>query len=258
MEMPRPDASKDDALAFVADVAAGMLDDAALQAKYELKAGELKTLRASKTIKQAIKAERTKHRQPRPAQAQSATAKRMDNIVPFGGGQIILGGVSIELTSDIGRQFVVCCTRAAEGLVEDQEIMEVYEISAADWQNIAKNAALGRAIRAERDRRVRTGQAAKEAAAKHFVRAPNILGAIMDSEQQNTRHRIEAIKELRQTATPESPNNQAQSDRFVIHIDLSGGSGDNAEILHFDKAIKIDVNDTVPAESLVAPGRFDE
>ena len=81
---------------------------------------------------------------------------------------IVLGGVPVELASDIGRQFVVDCTRAGEGLISDRELAEIYEISPADWQNIAKDAALGRAIRAERDRRVRSGVAAREAAAKTF------------------------------------------------------------------------------------------
>ena len=85
---------------------------------------------------------------------------------------IVLGGVSVELTSDIGRQFVVDCTRAGEGLISDRELAEIYEISPADWQNIAKDAALGRAIRAERDRRVRNGTAAREAASQAFCQSP--------------------------------------------------------------------------------------
>ena len=90
---------------------------------------------------------------------------------------ITLRGTQVELNSNVGRQFVVDCTRAAEGLITDKELVEIYEISPADWQNIAKDAALGRAIRAERDRRVLNGTAAREAASRHFVRAPNILGA---------------------------------------------------------------------------------
>src|SRR5512132_625639 len=102
---------------------------------------------------------------------------------------VILSGVEVELSSGIGRQFVVDCTRAGEGLISDRELAEIYEISPADWQNIAKDAALGRAIRAERDRRVRTGIAAREIASKHFVRAPNVLATIMDNEQSNPRHK---------------------------------------------------------------------
>jgi len=164
---------------------------------------------------------------------------------------VVLNGVEIELNSDIGRQFVVDCTRAGEGLITDKELAEIYEISPADWQNIAKDAALGRAIRAERDRRVRNGSAAREAASKHFVRAPNILSTIMDSEQANARHRIEAIRELRQTAIPESPNSPSQSERFVITINL----GSDVEV--YNKSIAIDPDDVAPDEQpkLTAPER---
>ena len=34
----------------------------------------------------------------------------------------------IDLLSDTGRQFVVDCTRAGEGLINDQELAEKYEI----------------------------------------------------------------------------------------------------------------------------------
>jgi hypothetical protein len=152
----------------------------------------------------------------------------------------VLGGVEVELSSDIGRQFVVDCTRAGEGLITDKELAEIYEISPADWQNIAKDAALGRAIRAERDRRVRNGVAAREAAQKHFVRAPNILSTIMDNEQSNARHRIEAIKELRQTAIPEQNNPATQSEMFHIVINL----GSDTEV--YNKSRKIGVEDVAP------------
>ena len=159
---------------------------------------------------------------------------------------IVLGGVSVELSSDIGRQFVVDCTRAGEGLISDRELAEIYEISPADWQNIAKDAALGRAIRAERDRRVRTGTAAREAASKHFVRAPNVLATIMDNEQSNPRHKIEAIRELRQTAIPESPNSPSQSDRFIIQINLG------ADVEIYNKPIAVGVDDPDAQSKLTA------
>jgi hypothetical protein len=133
---------------------------------------------------------------------------------------VILRGVAVELDSDVGRQFVVDCVRAAEGLISDKELVEIYEISPADWQNIAKDIALARAIRAERDRRVLNGTAAREAASRHFVKAPTILDKIMTDEQANARHRIEAIRELRQTAIPENQNALSQSDRFIITINL--------------------------------------
>ena len=162
---------------------------------------------------------------------------------------VVLQGTQVELNSDIGRQFVVDCVRAAEGLITDNELVEIYEITPVDWQNIAKDAALGRAIRAERDRRVRSGVAAREMASKHFVKAPTILDRIMTDDQSNPRHRIEAIRELRQTAIPESPNAQSQSERFIIQINLG------ADVEVYNKSIKVDPNDVAPDEQpkLMAP-----
>ena len=76
-------------------------------------------------------------------------------------GDVIQLRSPIDLNSDLGRAFVVDATRAGEGLISDKELQEIYDLSPADWQNIVKDTALGRAIRAERDRRVRTGIAAR-------------------------------------------------------------------------------------------------
>jgi hypothetical protein len=150
---------------------------------------------------------------------------------------VILRGVAVELNSDVGRRFVVDCVRAAEGLISDKELVEIYEISPADWQNIAKDTALARAIRAERDRRVLNGTAAREAASRHFVKAPTILNRIMSDEQLNARHRVDAIKEMRAIASPEKQNSPAQSDRFHIVINLG------EERLEFNKSITVNPNE---------------
>src|SRR5215475_7803145 len=101
------------------------------------------------------------------------------------GDVVILRSIPIDLTSDVGHAFVVDATRAAEGLLTDRELADKYELSPADWQDITKDRALGHAIRAERERRVRNGTAAREAAAKHFVKAPGILDVIMTNADSN-------------------------------------------------------------------------
>ena len=163
---------------------------------------------------------------------------------------VILRGVAVELDSDVGRQFAVDCVRAAEGLISDKELVEIYEISPADWQNIAKDTALARAIRAERDRRVLNGTAAREAASRHFVKAPTILDKIMTDEQANARHRIEAIRELRQTAIPENQNAPSQSDRFIITINLGADCVET-----YNKSITINPNDPDEQPKLATPER---
>ena len=88
------------------------------------------------------------------------------------GDVVLLSETSIDLNTDAGHQFIVDCTRAGEGLLSDRELQEKYELSPADWQNITKDMALGRAVRAERERRMLNGVAAREAACRHFVKAP--------------------------------------------------------------------------------------
>jgi hypothetical protein len=116
----------------------------------------------------------------------------------------------IDFNSDLGRAFVVDATRAGEGLITDAELQEKYELSPTDWQNITKDRKLGRAIRDERDRRVRNGTAARESAARHFVKAPTILAGIMESEASSPRHVIEAAKEIRQVAAGNSDDGPSQ------------------------------------------------
>jgi hypothetical protein len=142
-------------------------------------------------------------------------------------------GTPIDLNSDLGHAFVVDATRAAEGLITDKELSEKYELSPADWRMIMKDKALGNAVRAERERRVRTGQAVKEAAAKHLIKGPGILDGIMSGENSHPKHKIEAYKELRNTASVGADAEGRQdNDRFVIHIDLTAGGG---HIETFDK-----------------------
>jgi hypothetical protein len=162
-------------------------------------------------------------------------------------GEIVrLRSTPIDLNSDIGHAFVVDATRAAEGLLTDKELAEKYELSPKDWRDITKNRALGHAIRAERERRVRDGTAVREAAAKHLVKGPGILDGIMSGADSHPKHKIEAYKELRQTASiGDNAERQPESTRFIIPIDLTGDSGVE-HVEHFDKErapIKVDVSD---------------
>jgi hypothetical protein len=159
--------------------------------------------------------------------------------------EITLRGVAVEITSAAGFEFIVDATRAAEGLITDDDLRDKYELSVEDLQSLANNKALGRAIRDERSSRERSGAAARESAAKIFVRAPKVMGTILDNEQASPRHRIEASRELRATAIGTGDDNRpAETEKFIIRIDLSAGGG---EVLHheFEKPIKIDANDAV-------------
>jgi hypothetical protein len=158
-------------------------------------------------------------------------------------GSITIAGAPIDLDSDVGRNFVTDACRSAEGLIQDKDLVEIYDVSPPELQALTKDSNFARALRTERDRRVRSGVAAREAAAKHFVKSPGILDRIQLDENANARHKIESIRELRQIAAPENASGPSQSDRFVITINLGGG-----ESLHYNKSIAIDPNDGVPEE----------
>jgi hypothetical protein len=162
---------------------------------------------------------------------------------------VVLGGVEVELTSDVGHAFIVDCVRCAESLLTDKELAAIYKISPADWSNIANDAALGRAIRAERDRRVLNGTAAREAASRHFVKAPTILDRIMSDEGMNARHRVDAIKEMRAIAAPEKQNNQSDGGRFIIQINI----GDESKT--YNKSIAPTPDADLPDEQPKLPKR---
>jgi hypothetical protein len=149
-------------------------------------------------------------------------------------GTVALHGVTTSLDSVEGRRFVADACRAAEGLIGDKELAEIYEISPADWRDITKNTALINAIRDERTRRVRNGTAAKELAAREFVKAPQVLGNILNDPSANAKHRIDSAKELRATAHGGGDGERTAdtSEKFIITINL----GDTTE--HYEKEIK--------------------
>src|SRR6516165_4060803 len=133
---------------------------------------------------------------------------------------VMLRGVSIPLASDVGGAFIADCSRNRERLVSDNQICEKYGLSLNAWAEIAQNKAVRLAVNAEHERRIRNGDAAKEAAAKLFAEAPTVLGNIMNDPHSSPRHRIEAARELRATANTGAERTSNTSDRFIITIDL--------------------------------------
>jgi hypothetical protein len=141
---------------------------------------------------------------------------------PLPNTAIVLRGVSIPLASDIGGAFIADCSRNKERLLSDQIISEKYGITLEALKEIGADPAVRLAVNAEHERRIQNGDAAREAAARLFTQAPEVLGKILNSESASPRHRIEAAKELRATANHGAEKTNADLDRVVVHINLSG------------------------------------
>src|SRR5580700_10286951 len=123
-------------------------------------------------------------------------------------GSVNLRRVTVALNTDVGGAFITDCARHTERLLSDSEIKDGWGLSDEDWGRLADNAPLLQAVRAERERRICNGDAAREAAQRHFAKAPAVLNDILTNELVSPRHRIEAARELRQAAaggdTPDS------------------------------------------------------
>jgi hypothetical protein len=127
--------------------------------------------------------------------------------------------------------------------------MEKYDLTPEDLQKLANNKQIGRAIRNEREHRLRSGIATRELASKSYFKVPTVLDSILTNEQASARHRIESARELRVISTPENQfNPAAQSERFHIVINL----GSDVEI--YNKSIAVDAHDA-PLEQLKSSGQ---
>jgi len=133
---------------------------------------------------------------------------------------VVLRGISIPLASDVGGAFISDCSRNRERLLSDQRLCEKYGLTMDAWAEIAQKQAVRLAVNAEHERRTFNGDAAREAAAKFFTKAPEVLDTILQDQRANPRHRIEAARELRATANTGAESTNNTSARFSIVIDL--------------------------------------
>jgi hypothetical protein len=152
----------------------------------------------------------------------SGNASDVGDAVTEVGGTVVLRGVTAALGTDVGKAFIADCARNTEGLISDPEIKSKYQLSDAEWEQLASNVLLLRGVRAERERRILSGEAPREAAQRHFTRAPAILNDILTDQQVSPRHRIEAARELRQVAGSGPERAPTPGEKFLIVIDLGG------------------------------------
>lgn len=143
-----------------------------------------------------------------------------DSVADQSVGNVVLRGVTVVLDTDVGQSFVADCARHTESLVSDSDIKSKWRLTDKDWERLADNAPLLQAVRAERERRIINGDAAREAAQRHFAKAPTVLGNILTDEQVSPRHRIEAARELRQVVGDGPDVASGAGEKFVITINL--------------------------------------
>jgi hypothetical protein len=138
-----------------------------------------------------------------------------------GAGRVRVRGTEVSFYGEAGKMFITDCARCIEGLKSDREIREAWGLDEQEWDRLAENMPLLNAVRAELERRVRSGETAREAAQEHFANAPSVLNEILHNQLVSPRARIEAARELRQVAAGD-PKTLAAVEKFVINIDLGG------------------------------------
>ena len=97
--------------------------------------------------------------------------------------------------------------------MSESDIKNKWTIGDEDWMNLADNAALLQAVRAERQRRILVVMS-RERRPRHFAKAPTVLGDVLTDEQVSPRHRIEAARELRQVLAIDRMPRQGQRRRL--------------------------------------------
>jgi hypothetical protein len=105
----------------------------------------------------------------------------MTNVVSCSDDVVILRNLPVSLGSNVGREFICDIARSSEGLLGDDVICAKYGLTTKAFQQLTRNKALINAVAAERQRRIISGLAAQESAATIFVRAPAVLGGILDN-----------------------------------------------------------------------------
>ena len=135
-------------------------------------------------------------------------------------GSLILRGVKVEVDSTVGHQFAIDCTRFVEGLVTEAQLRKKYALDDKEWEALAEHEELQRAVGAQKERRIRTGEAAREKAAALFVEAPAVLGEIIKDSGASPRHRVDAIRELRACASGAEDATKSDKERFIIRINF--------------------------------------
>jgi hypothetical protein len=157
----------------------------------------------------------------------------------------------ISLDSDMGRALIADCARFSEGVLTEAQVRKRHRLDDSAWEALGENEALIEAIEAEKLRRIRSGAAKREKAQQLVVKAPDILDNIMSDTTASPRHRVDAIKTLDAFADSGPKDGPAAAEMFLIRIDLSGDSGNPAEV--FERTVTLTKPDAGSAAKELLP-----
>jgi hypothetical protein len=144
----------------------------------------------------------------------------------------------IALDSDLGRALITDCARFSEGTLSEAQVRKRHRLDDATWEALGDNEALIEAIEAEKLRRIRSGAAKREKSQHLVIKAPDVVSGIMLDSTQNSRHRLDAAKILDTFAESGPKDGPAAAETlFLIKIDLSGDSGNPAEV--FERTVTL-------------------
>src|SRR5262245_19921766 len=156
------------------------------------------------------------------------------------GAVVSLHGPQIDLASDLGRELIVDLSRFYEELLSEAAIRKKYRFDDKTWEQLGGDDKLVEMVEDEKIRRIRDGKAKREKAQQLVVKAPRVLGDIMNDPSANPRHRIDSAKALDDFAT-NGPEAATAGTRYVIHIDLGGG-----HVESYSKSIAVNAEDEDP------------
>jgi hypothetical protein len=166
-------------------------------------------------------------------------------------------GEVIDLQSQLAQlednqEFVADLCRFSEEILTENQVRRKYHLAESSWSILGENDSLVEKIEAEKIRRIRDGSSKRERAQLLVVKAPDVLGGIMNSADANDRHRIDACKTLNDFAA-NGPAGVPAADRFQIVINLGADLEGKPIVEKYDKSIAIDVNDVDPNHIVDTP-----
>jgi hypothetical protein len=141
------------------------------------------------------------------------------NTIEPNAGSVILRGHKITVDSDVGRAFAVDCCRFIEGLIGEEALRKKYGLlTDASWRELSDIEPLQLLIGRLREERVRDGTAQREKAARYWLTAVDVIGAIVADPAQSAKHRLDGARELRACAVGTAEDKPDAREKFIINI----------------------------------------